>query len=428
MKICVQGLWHLGCVTSAALASLKHEVIALDYKSHIIKKLNSGLSPIFEPGLESMMQQCLRSGHLEFTDSPERALESSEILWITYDTPVDDNDVADTGYVIEQVKRSLPFLPAGAIVLVSSQLPVGSVRCLEKIARDKNLDLHFAYSPENLRLGQALEVFLNPDRIVVGCRKNDRVKDILESLLSSITANLEWVSIESAEMTKHAINTFLALSVTFANEIASICESVGADASEVARGMKTEQRIGQKAYLLPGGAFSGGTLARDVNFLSEVAKKNTISSQLINAINSSNNNHKKWIWRKINSMYDDLEGKCIAIWGLTYKANTNTLRRSTTVDLVSYLLERKACVNVYDPLVETLPSCFGTKEVVKLKDPIESIRGADVLIVSTSYNECKQIDPEKLKKSNPNLKIIDINRLLIDWNTAGFEYHTIGKP
>jgi UDPglucose 6-dehydrogenase len=427
MKICVQGLWHLGCVTSAALANLGHNIIALDCEPNIIKKLNSGIPPIFEPGLENLIKQGLRSGHLKFTDSPECALKNSEILWVTYDTPVDDNDIADTEYVIDQIKRSIPLLPAKAIVLISSQLPVNSIQHFEKIALAQNLDLHFAYSPENLRLGQALEVFLNPDRIVIGCRNNDSVKSILKSLLSSITANLEWMSVESAEMTKHAINAFLALSVTFANEIASICEVTGADATEVARGMKTEQRIGRKAYLSPGGAFSGGTLARDVNFLSNIAEQKAISSPLINAINSSNNNHKKWIWYKINSMYDNLAGKCIAIWGLTYKANTNTLRRSTIVDFVSYLLEQRACVNIYDPLVETLPSWL-VKKANKFEDPVETIRNADVLVVSTPCEQYLQINPRELKKINPYLKVIDINRFLVDWSTVELEYHTIGKP
>jgi UDPglucose 6-dehydrogenase len=340
---------------------------------------------------------------------------------------VDDNDVADTEYVIEQIKRSLPFLSQEAIVLISSQLPVGSVQRLERIASDKNLNLHFAYSPENLRLGQALEIFWNPDRIVIGCRDNDHAKNTLELLLNSITTNLEWMSVESAEMTKHAINAFLALSVTFANEIASICEAVGADASEVARGMKTEQRIGRKAYLSPGEAFAGGTLARDVNFLSDIAKQNTISSQLINTINSSNNNHKKWMWRKINNMYDDLAGKCITIWGLTYKANTDTLRRSIIVDFIISLLEQKAHVNVYDPLVEALPPSLAGR-VDKFSDLVESVKNADVLVIATSYEEYRQIDPKELKKINPHLKIIDTNRFLIDWSLSGFEYHTIGKP
>ncbi|MDR2068018.1 MAG: nucleotide sugar dehydrogenase [Holosporaceae bacterium] len=426
MNICVQGLWHLGCVTSAALAHLKHTVTALDYESSTIEKLSGGVLPIFEPGLENLALHGLRSGHLKFSDSPERALKNAEILWITYDTPVDDNDVADTKYVIEQIKRSLPFLPPKAIVLISSQLPVGSVRRLEQIALDGNFDLQFAYSPENLRLGQALEVFLNPDRIVIGCRDDDRVKDILRLLLNSISTNLEWMSIESAEMTKHAINSFLALSITFANEIATICEAVGADALEVSRGMRTEQRIGRKAYLLPGNAFAGGTLARDVNFLSNVAMQNAISSQLISAINFSNDNHKKWIWRKINSMYDDLSGKRVAIWGLTYKADTNTLRRSTIVDFIVYLLEQNVRVNIYDPLVETLPLPLASK-VNKFNSPIESLQDVDVLVVSTPYEEYKQIDPKELKKSNPYLKIIDINRVLIDWNAVGFEYHTIGR-
>jgi len=250
MKVCVQGLWHLGSVTAGCLAAVGHEVVGLDFDERVIRVLQAGKPPIFEPGLEKMIGSGLDSGRLQFVSSLEELPSDIELLWVAYDTPVNEDDVADVEFVVNQVVAVLPSLPDNSTVLVSSQMPVGSIRRMETIA-DKFCSpkgLSFACSPENLRLGKALDVFLKPDRVVVGLR-NDRDRKRIGQLLAPITDRVEWMSVESAEMTKHAINAFLATSVVFANEIASICEMVGADAKDVERGMKSEQRIGPKAYL-----------------------------------------------------------------------------------------------------------------------------------------------------------------------------------
>ena len=234
MKVCVQGLWHLGSVTAACLATAGHEVVGLDADQKTIDGLSRGEASLFEPGLDTLVQAGVASGALRFTTSIADAAAGAEVLWVTFDTPVDDDDRADIEFVANQVKNVLPALADGTVVLISSQMPVGSIRKLESFVRENlpNKRLSFACSPENLRLGKALDVFLKPDRIVVGVRSEDDRKK-LEKLLLPITGSLEWMSVESVEMTKHAINAFLATSVTFANEIASICEMVGADAKEV---------------------------------------------------------------------------------------------------------------------------------------------------------------------------------------------------
>jgi len=281
MKICVQGLWHLGSVTAACIASLGNKVIGLDFDKNIIQELNKGNAPILEPGLNELLRTGLNNNNLRFTDQIIDAVSHTDILWITYDTPVDEEDVANVDYVISQIEMTLPHLPRETTVLVSSQMPVGSIRRLEAIASMNypEKQLGFACMPENLRLGKSIDIFLNPDRIVVGVR-NDRDRMILNKLLLLITSRIEWMCVESAEMTKHAINAFLAISVTFANELASICESVGADAKEVERGLKSEIRIGPKAYLSPGAAFAGGTLARDISYLTKISKDSELKSLL----------------------------------------------------------------------------------------------------------------------------------------------------
>jgi UDPglucose 6-dehydrogenase len=274
MIVCVQGLWHLGSVTAACLAAAGHRVIGLDFDAPTIAKLREGQPPIAEPGLDAL----LRAHAIDFTTDAARAADA-DVLWVAYDTPVDADDNADVAFVMDQVAKTLPHLRAGAVVIVSSQLPVGSVARLEALAPN----VRFASSPENLRLGKAIEVFTKPDRVIVGVR-DEQTRKVVTELLAPITDRIEWMTVESAEMTKHAINAFLALSVTFANELASVCERVGADAKEVERGLKTESRIGPKAYLAPGGAFAGGTLARDVAFLTALGKQHALGLPLLSGV------------------------------------------------------------------------------------------------------------------------------------------------
>ena len=427
MKVCVQGLWHLGSVTAACLASVGHDVIGLDADDSTIEKLVQGKAPLFEPGLDDLLQDGIDNVKLKFFTSHRLALEGAEVLWVAFDTPVDDEDQADVAFVQGQIQMALPFLADRAVVLVSSQMPVGSIRRLEAFAKqnlpDKNLD--FACSPENLRLGKALDVFLKPDRIVVGVR-NDRTRQVLEKLLAPITEKVEWMSVESAEMTKHAINAFLATSVTFANEIAAICELVGADAKEVERGLKTEARIGPKAYVSPGGPFAGGTLARDITFLGIESQAHQLATPLLSAVRPSNDAHKNWVRRKLQQQFDSLSGVTVAIWGLTYKPGTDTLRRSLAVELCDWLVKQGANVRVYDPAVKQLPEHW-TGKVTNCTMALDAVVNADVLVVGTEWPEFKQSASCLSATAQPGLVVVDANRhLQAQVLQFGFNYVAVG--
>lgn len=427
MRICVQGLWHLGSVTAACLASLGHEVVGFDADRSIITSLNAGKAPIFEPDLNSLIEEGIRGGMLRFTSSIENACTNTDALWVTFDTPVNNNDEADINFVLNQVKTALMFLSDGSLLIVSSQLPVGSIAVLENYVKEiaPKKRIIFASVPENLRLGKALNVFLNPDRIIVGIRsQDDRLS--LEKLLLTISNNIEWMSVESAEMTKHAINSFLATSITFANEIANICELVGADAKEVEIGLKSESRIGPKAYLSPGGAFAGGTLARDIEFLGKISKDRRLVTPLLSSIRLSNDSHKKWVQRKLIEHFLDLKDINVAIWGLTYKAGTDTLRRSLTVELVEWLLERGANVSIYDPAVKELPIKWNNR-VKKSINACENLEQMQVLVVGTELPEFKEEARKILELERNNLLIIDANRHLLESIKDGpFEYVAVG--
>ena len=430
MKVCVQGLWHLGSVTAACLASVGNDVVGLDADQKTIDGLSLGEAPLFEPGLDTLVLAGVASGALRFTTSIADAAAGAEVLWVTFDTPVDDDDRADIEFVSNQVKSVLPALADGTVVLISSQLPVGSIRKLENFVRENlpNKRMSFACSPENLRLGKALDVFLKPDRIVVGVRSEDDRKK-LEKLLLPITGSLEWMSVESAEMTKHAINAFLATSVTFANEIASICEMVGADAKEVERGLKSETRIGPKAYLSPGGPFAGGTLARDIEFLGVATRSGQLATPLLSSVRASNDEHKNWVRRKLLESFPDLKGVTVAIWGLTYKPGTDTLRRSLAVELCDWLIEQGATVHVHDPVVQQLPMRWSGR-VIGHAGALDAVAGADALVVGTEWPEFRR-DAAGLRADamHPNFVVIDANRHLQAAVAAlDLNYVAVGSP
>jgi UDPglucose 6-dehydrogenase len=324
---------------------------------------------------------------------------------------------------------ALPHLDVGTTVLISSQLPVGSIRRLECIAQNLCPPklLRFAYSPENLRLGKALDVFLNPDRIVVGVRSPQH-KERINRLLRPITDRIEWMSVESAEMTKHAINAFLATSVVFANEIASICELVGADAKEVEKGLKSESRIGPHAYLSPGGAFAGGTLARDVEFLKKASAAERLAIPLLGAIKISNDQHKNWVRRKLNTIFPQLIGVSITVWGLTYKPGTDTLRRSLAVELCNWLLDQGAVLKVHDPAVKELPAMWNDR-VQRVAEPLEGLAGASVLVVATEWPQYRQISRDRISGLLPELVVLDANRFVPHFKgIANVRYIAVGSP
>ena len=429
MKICVYGLWHLGSVTAACLASVGHDVIGFDCETEVVNKLASGKAPLFEPGLDDLLLKVVASKKLIFTTNPKLALNNDvDILWVTFDTPVDEEDHADLIFIERKIHFALPFLCINAVVLVSSQLPVGSIKKLEIFAAlnfpEKNLN--FAYSPENLRLGKAIDVFLKPDRIVVGVR-NNHSRDAIYKLLIPITNNVVFMSVESAEMTKHAINAFLAVSVTFANEIASLCELVGADAKEVEHGMKTEIRIGPKSYLSPGGPFAGGTLARDINFLTLASESLLLSVPLISAVRISNNEHKKWVQRKLVQVFGELDGVKVTVWGLTYKPGTDTIRRSLSLELCIWLLQQGAIVSVYDPAVNQLPQYLSVKKIRHFAVALDAIKDADVLVVGTDWPIFKQLAIDLPSKCESDLTIIDANRHIQEQiKNKGFNYFAVG--
>jgi UDPglucose 6-dehydrogenase len=415
-------------VTAACLASAGHDVVGIETDAAVVAALREGRPPVFEPGLEELLKDGLRSKKLSFS-SDMRALRDADLVWVTFDTPVDEDDRADIHGIVEAVKHSFGDLAQSAVVVISSQLPVGTTAKLQEAcaAACRNKHVVFASAPENLRLGRAIAAFMQPDRVVVGVAAA-AARERIEHCLRPITTRIEWMSVESAEMTKHALNAFLATSVAFANEVASICETVGADAADVERGLKSDGRIGASAYLSPGGAVSGGTLLRDVGYLVDLGGANGVPVHLLAATRASNDAHKMWTRRRLADALGVIRGRRITVWGLTYKPGTSTLRRSGAIELCDWLSEEGASVSAHDPVVRTLPAGAG-RDVILHDDPLAAAAGADALVLATPWPEYRAVSADAIVRALARPLVLDPGRFLAA--TIGADprvtYVTVGK-
>jgi UDPglucose 6-dehydrogenase len=410
MRITVYGLWHLGCVTAACLAEAGYAVTGLDPDEARIADLRQGRPPLHEPGLVDLLGRMVEEGRLRFSADPADALDEADVLWVTFDTPVNDSDEPDVDFVRQQLANIADVVPPDTLVLISSQVPVGFTRELE--ATWPSRSCHFAYSPENLRLGRALESFRRPERVVVGARDlADR--GALAKLFAPFCGRIEWMSVESAEMTKHALNAFLATSVTFANELARLCETAGANAKEVERGLKSDVRIGERAYLSPGAAFAGGTLARDVRFLIGRGQRDDVAVPLLHGVWSSNEVHKDWLRHQVQALLAKNGGAVVAVLGLTYKPGTDTLRRSASVELCSWLHRQGFRVRAHDPAVTALPAELGLA-VGLCASPLEALAGADVAVIATEWPVYRELSSTDISSRMRCPLVVDPNHFLAD--------------
>ena len=429
MKVCVYGLWHLGTVTAACLASRGIATVGLAETAEAAAELHAGKAPLFEPGLDALIEKGLNSGGLRFTSDVAAAIASADLVWISFDTPVDDDDVADVGYVLDRVRLTFPYLQDGAVVLVSSQVPVGSTALLEHdfAAVAKGRKVSFAYSPENLRLGDAIRAFTEPERIVIGIRSDDARK-MIEPVFEPFCQTLLWTRVESAEMLKHALNSYLATCVTFTNEIASICESVAADMSEVEVALRLDPRVGKKAYVRAGSAFGGGTLARDVQFLKTIAREHDARVPVLTAVLESNDHHKGWVVRHLRRQLGALTGKRIGVLGLAYKAGTDAIRRSVAIEVIQELIAAGADVTVFDPKVSTLPEPLNS--ALSIAGGVDAVfADSEAVVLATEWPEFRNLDFVRLIPGMKRAMLIDQNAFAAKQlaNMLGLEYIVAGK-
>ena len=409
MKICVCGLWHLGLVTAACVAA-EFETVAFDFDAGAVDAIRAGTLPIFEPGLAELVADGAASGKLTFSSDARDALRDADIVWIAWDTPVDDDDRADVAFVADRIRRLFPHLKPGALLLISSQVPVGFSREIlaQCAASSGRGDVSVAYSPENLRLGTAIAAFTGAARVVLGSAEpGDRRA---AQVFGRFTPVVIEMSLESAEMAKHALNAFLATELSFVNEIGAVCEATAADVADVARALRSDPRVGERAYLSPGPGFAGGTLARDVGTLEDVAAQSGLTLPLLASIRGSNRQNQTWPLRKLREILDPA-GSTIALLGLTYKPGTDTLRRSSAVELAGALAQAGARVRAYDPAIRELPAHL--RETIELAESVDAVlAGADAAIVATEWPQFSEIASQTFVSLMRAPVVVDARRIL----------------
>ncbi len=418
-NLCVIGLWHLGCVTAACMAR-KHKVTCLCKDKAELELLSSCRLPIFEPGLEDEFRRGISSGNLSFTLDLQKAVSSSHAIYIAFDTPVDNKDSSDTTPIENAVESISPFLSKSQVVIISSQLPAGtSRRLLARLGSCAGL----CYSPENLRLGTAIQAFLHQERIVFGL-SSPEIRAQVEEIFQGIEGERLFMSLESAEMAKHALNSYLASMISFSGEISDLCEKTGANAIDVMDSLRKERRVSPTAPLSPGLGFGGGTLARDVQALRLIGKKSMIPTPVLDGVIESNTARTGYVKQRLSGELGNLQGKKIAFFGLTYKPGTDTLRRSLALDIIDTLSGSGASLSAYDPAIKNqveshplLKVCLSAKDAAK---------NADAIVITTAWDEFKSLDWGQILNIMAGPVIIDARNLLAGNIPAGSKYLGVG--
>lgn len=411
-KVCVVGIWHQGAVVSACLADLGYSVVGVDKDAKRVADLNNGISPLFEPGLNELIASKLSLGRLSYTMDLSHAVKGCGFVLITFDTPVDENDEVDLSPIFDAAKEMGTHLKDGSIIIISSQVPVGTCDRVRTLIRQDNPTLAFdiAYSPENLRLGQAINIFKNPGRIVIGA-DSDTTLNMVEKFFNVIKAPKIRMNLKTAEMTKHALNAFLALSISFSNEIANLCDEIGADALKIAEALQSDGRIGTGLPLLPGLGFSGGTLARDLKVLRSLGDKFDCEMSLVNGALKVNQQQNRLVVRKLKKVYGSIKGLTVGVLGLTYKAGTSTLRRSAALEIIRDLINEGVRVKAYDP--KAAPDEVQLhKEFDFCGDAYTVARDSDALVIVTDWPEFKNLDFALIKSIMRRPILIDAKNML----------------
>jgi UDPglucose 6-dehydrogenase len=422
--LAVWGTWHLGSVTAAGLAELGHRVLATDLDPATVAALRAGKPPILEPGLEELIGRLGRERRLSFHDPEDPALGAAEVVFLTTDTPVDDEDRVDVAPVEAAAEAAARSLRGPAVVVVSSQVPVGTTERL--LARMRQIsgraDLRGVHVPENLRLGSAIEGFLKPDRIVIGAERSEDA-DLVLGLFGKIQAEVFRMDVKSAEMSKHALNAYLALCISFASELGDICEALGADAFAVERALKADRRVSPRAPLRPGFGFAGGTLGRDVQTLRSLAEDSALPSALMDGVLAVNRGRVPHLLGRLVETLGSLDQRRIAILGLTYKPGTDTLRRSVALEIARELVRLGAQVSAFDPVIRTLPASAPPIELAQ--DAAGALARADATLIATEWPEFAKLDWVRLGRIMSRPVVFDLKGLL-DPGTAGIELKRMG--
>lgn len=439
MNLCVIGPGYVGLVTAACFAEMGNNVICVGKDKDIIKMLNKGILHIHEPGLEELVRHNLKDGRLQFTHSLEQGIKSALMVFIAVGTPSNSDgscNIEQVFKVAEEIGRSMDGY---RIVAIKSTVPVGTAKCVEDIIKKElslrglNTKFDVISNPEFLKEGDAISDFMKPDRIIIGT-SNESVAKIMRELYSPFARSRDKLMVMdqySAEMTKYAANCMLATKISFINEIANICEMVGADVNLVRKGIAADHRIGYH-FTYPGVGFGGSCLPKDLSALIHIATEHGFEPKLLNAVKAINEKQKTILAERIIAYFQEkggILGKRIAIWGLSFKPNTSDMREAPSIGIISKLIDAGARISAYDPIaIPTAREIFGHK-ISYAPDAYKALRGAYALALITEWNEFRYPDFERIASLMAERVIFDGRNLYNSYElkNRGFIYFGIGQ-
>jgi UDPglucose 6-dehydrogenase len=435
VHIAMIGGGYVGLVSGACFAEFGNEVAVVEVDPAKLAALQEGRMPIFEPGLERLVAENVAAGRLSFGRDIAAAVAGAEAVFIAVGTPSRRGDGhADLSYVYAAAEQVARALQDYAVIVTKSTVPVGTGRRIAEIVREVRPDLAFdvASNPEFLREGSAIGDFMRPDRVVIGT-ESERAREVMQRLyrpLYLIEAPILFTGVETAELTKYAANAFLAMKVTFINEMADLCEHVGADVHHVARGIGLDGRIGRK-FLHPGPGFGGSCFPKDTLALVRIAQDAGAPSRLIEAVVGVNDARKAGMaMRVVAACGGSVRGRTIGVLGLTFKPETDDMRDSPSLPIVSRLVEDGAVVQAFDPEGMAQAKPLLPEGVRYCRDAMDAVTGADALVVLTEWNEFRALSPERLKAAMRGNVVVDLRNVYdpVAMTGTGFSYHGIGRP
>ena len=432
MKITVIGTGYVGLVAGACLADMGNEVICIDNNLDKVNKLKDGIIPIYEPGLEELVKSNVLEGRLFFSDNIALAVKKSQVCFIAVGTPQGEDGSADLKYVFDVAKSIAKSMNGYKVIVNKSTVPVGSAeKITDLIKQITQYPFDVVSNPEFLKQGNAVDDFLHPDRIIIGSN-SEKATQIMQDVYAPFfrTGNrIIVMDVKSAEMTKYASNSFLATKISFMNEIANLCEKVGADVQMVRTGMSADSRIGNK-FLFPGLGYGGSCFPKDVKALIKTGQENNCPMSILSSVDTVNKNQRELFVQKVAKRFNfQLENKLIAIWGLAFKPKTNDMREAPAITIINRLLEMGASIQAFDPkAIDSAKKYFGDK-ITHSNNAYNALENAECLLLLTEWNEFRRPDFDKIKTLMKSPIIFD-GRNQYNRNAlleAGFEYYEIGK-
>ncbi|RMG57615.1 MAG: UDP-glucose/GDP-mannose dehydrogenase family protein [Deltaproteobacteria bacterium] len=438
MRIGIFGVGYVGLVTGACFAEMGNTVTCYDIDRKKISRLRKGEIPIYEPGLEDLVRKNVAEDRLSFTTDVREVVENSFIIFIAVGTPSGRRGEANLEGIFDSAKKIAENMDSYKIVVTKSTVPVGTTERVEEILRenlkDPSIEFDVANNPEFLKEGAAVDDFMYPDRIIVGC-KNSRVAEIMKELYAPFSRRGEKLivmDVRSSEMTKYAANAMLATRISFMNEIARVCEAVGADVESVRKGIGSDPRIGNK-FIYPGVGFGGSCFPKDLRALIQTAREAGVKTSLLDSVVRVNEEQRRLFFEKVLTYFGgNLKGRTLGVWGIAFKPKTDDIREAPAVDVMEWALKEGARVKAYDPVaVPNAKARFrGQKGVSFPRGPYEAVKGADALLIFTEWPVFREPDFEKMKKLMKNPAIFDGRNLYTPARvrSLGFDYFPIGRP